>query len=113
MTAPGAKLELRRTYIQTLSAIYRSGGYRLAKQLDKLVPLIIEQCKPGDGANDPEKQRHSDEISMGAGHYRPLFGFPRRRRSCAECANQRLARFKSTRLTGFSLVFLPRARKSI
>ena len=54
MTAPGAKLELRRTYIQTLSAISRSGGYRLAKQLDKLVPLIIEQCKPGDGANDPE-----------------------------------------------------------
>ena len=35
MNAPGLKHDLRRTYVQTISAISRTGGYRLAKQLDK------------------------------------------------------------------------------
>ena len=33
-------------YIQTLCAISRSGGYRLAKQLDKLIPMILQQFAP-------------------------------------------------------------------
>ena len=34
MGETGTRIELRRTYIQTLSAISRSGGYRLGKQLE-------------------------------------------------------------------------------
>lgn len=55
MEAISAKTELRRTYIQTLCAISRSGGYRLAKQLDKVVPLILKQCIPASASrDDPE-----------------------------------------------------------
>jgi hypothetical protein len=33
---PSVDLELRRTYIQTLSAISRSGGYRLGRQVGRV-----------------------------------------------------------------------------
>ena len=55
MNAPSVKLELRRTYIQTLSAISRSGGAaKLAKQVDKAIPLILDQCMPYADNGDPE-----------------------------------------------------------
>ena len=55
MNAPSVKLELRRTYIQTLSAISRSGGAaKLAKQVDKVIPLILDQGMPYADNGDPE-----------------------------------------------------------
>jgi len=54
MNAPNVKVDLRRTYIQTLSAISRSGGYRLGKQLDKVVPLVLAQCMPASTTEDAE-----------------------------------------------------------
>jgi len=54
MNAPNVKADLRRTYIQTLSAISRSGGYRLGKQLDKVVPLVLAQCMPASTTEDAE-----------------------------------------------------------
>jgi cullin-associated NEDD8-dissociated protein 1 len=56
LNATNVKMDLRRTYIQTLSAISRSGGYRLAKQVDKVIPLILQQCMPAasNGNGDPE-----------------------------------------------------------
>jgi cullin-associated NEDD8-dissociated protein 1 len=54
MAEPKLKLDLRRTYIQTLSAVSRSGGYRLARQLDRVIPLILQQCEPGKAADDAE-----------------------------------------------------------
>ena len=47
-------LDLRRTYIQTLSAISRSGSYRLCKQLDAVVPIVLAQCEGGKFGGDPE-----------------------------------------------------------
>lgn len=38
------KLELRRTYIQTLSSISCTGGYRIGKQLDVVMPLVLQHC---------------------------------------------------------------------
>ena len=46
MDDKGITADLRRTYIQTLSAISRSGGYRLGKQLELVVPLVLQQCSP-------------------------------------------------------------------
>jgi len=54
LNAPNVKIDLRRTYIQTLSAISRSGGYRLGKQLDKMVPLVLTQCMPASKTDDAE-----------------------------------------------------------
>jgi hypothetical protein len=50
----GLKPELRRTYISTLAAISRSGGYRLGKQLGKVVPLVLDQCMPAYSTDDAE-----------------------------------------------------------
>ena len=47
-------LDLRRTYIQTLSASSRSGSYRLCKQLDAVVPIVLAQCEGGKFGGDPE-----------------------------------------------------------
>lgn len=55
MEGTGVRIELRRTYIQMLCAISRSSGYRLAKQLDTVIPLILRQCMPASAAqDDPE-----------------------------------------------------------
>jgi len=54
MKGSGISLDLRRTYIQTLSAISRSGGYRLGKQLELVVPLVLRQCSPSKEGGDPE-----------------------------------------------------------
>lgn len=57
MKMPAVDLDLGRTYIQTLSAISRSGGYRLGRQLELVMPLVLQQCEPGSsapGASDPE-----------------------------------------------------------
>ena len=54
MGASGVKPELRRTYILTLAAISRSGGYRLGKQLGKVVPLVLGQCMPAYSTDDAE-----------------------------------------------------------
>ena len=54
MMADGLKPELRRTYVQTVSAISRSGGYRLGNQLDRVVPLVLTQCMPAGVTDDAE-----------------------------------------------------------
>jgi len=54
MDDKSVKGDLRRTYIQTLSAISRSGGYRLGKQLDSVVPLVLQQCNQTAAVSDPE-----------------------------------------------------------
>jgi len=54
MKDQGVTLELRRTYIQTISAISRSGGYRLGKQLEIVVPLVLQQCEAKKQGGDPE-----------------------------------------------------------
>ena len=54
MGETGTRIELRRTYIQTLSAISRSGGYRLGKQLELVVPLVLQQCSTSKSGGDNE-----------------------------------------------------------
>ena len=54
MDEKGITADLRRTYIQTLSAISRSGGYRLGKQLEIVVPLVLQQCSPAKAKGDAE-----------------------------------------------------------
>mmetsp|Transcript_29072 Transcript_29072/g.74799 ORF Transcript_29072/g.74799 Transcript_29072/m.74799 type:complete len:1233 (+) Transcript_29072:80-3778(+) len=54
MAEKGVKAELRRTYILTLAAISRSGGYRLGKQLGKVVPLVLDHCMPAYSTDDAE-----------------------------------------------------------
>ena len=54
MDEKGITADLRRTYIQTLSAISRSGGYRLGKQLELVVPLVLQQCSPAKARGDAE-----------------------------------------------------------
>jgi len=54
MDDKGITADLRRTYIQTLSAISRSGGYRLGKQLELVVPLVLQQCSPAKARGDAE-----------------------------------------------------------
>tara|TARA_B110001452_G_scaffold18888_1_gene15310 strand:+ start:241 stop:3870 length:3630 start_codon:yes stop_codon:yes gene_type:complete len=54
MDEKGITADLRRTYIQTLSAISRSGGYRLGKQLELVVPLVLQQCSPAKASGDAE-----------------------------------------------------------
>lgn len=54
MNDTSCKLELRRTYVQTLSSISRSGGYRIGKQIEIVVPLVLQQCDPTRSAGDAE-----------------------------------------------------------
>ena len=54
MQDAGCKVELRRTYIQTLSGISRSGGYRLGKQLDGVLPIVLQQCDAKKSGGDSE-----------------------------------------------------------
>ena len=54
MADEGIAADLRRTYIQTLSAFSRSGGYRLGKQLELVVPLVLQQCSPAMKRGDAE-----------------------------------------------------------
>ena len=55
MDDKAAGIDLRRTYIQTLSAISRSGSYRLRKHLDAVVPIVLAQCDGGvHSGGDPE-----------------------------------------------------------
>jgi len=54
MDEKGITADLRRTYIQTLSAISRSGGYRLGKQIELVVPLVLQQCSPAKARGDAE-----------------------------------------------------------
>ncbi|KAL1495813.1 hypothetical protein AB1Y20_016673 [Prymnesium parvum] len=54
MNDDACKLELRRTYIQTLSSISRTGGYRIGKQLDVVMPLVLQHCDRTRGDADAE-----------------------------------------------------------
>ena len=54
MNEPSCKLDLRRTYIQTVSSISRAGGYRIGKLLEMVVPLVLQQCDTTKSSGDAE-----------------------------------------------------------